>query len=325
TWFQPLLRMLEALGRLVQYSEVPDLPASSVPVLMSPPLSPSPLLSLDEELVNTEDTQDNGAAFVRPFSSPSRSVVVVIERMIFAKSPTAFGCEGFKEPLNHVLLVTLQDGGASSCAEVGGRLACEDICEVRRPALHKFQVDLVGDSLDLDCIRYKGLKEVRLFNRTFCLGKVLGMEEIVRPWSLFLQTHKETENSQGGAQDFKTCSEDFTAHNIINNTTDLINCTNQAKDQHHKSTYNSTLGGRNCYHPGSRQQSDPKPCPGKSCSPGGLGLSFVLGCWQRFVLATPPFGALDLVLARLFVVEASPVFILWEKSRLTIDLIGHAS
>ncbi|CAG0924142.1 unnamed protein product [Notodromas monacha] len=92
-----------------------------------------------------------------------------------------------------VLLVTLQDGEASSCAEVGGRLACEDICEVRRPALHKFQVDFVGDSLDLDCIRYKGLKEVRLFNRTFSLGKVLGMEEIVRPWShcFFKYTKKQ--------------------------------------------------------------------------------------------------------------------------------------
>ncbi|CAG0924822.1 unnamed protein product, partial [Notodromas monacha] len=76
---------------------------------------------------------------------------------------------------------------------MGGRLACEDICEVRRPALHKFQVDFVGDSLDLDCIRYKGLKEVRLFNRTFCSGKALGMEEIVRPWShcFFKHTKKQ--------------------------------------------------------------------------------------------------------------------------------------
>ncbi|CAG0920218.1 unnamed protein product [Notodromas monacha] len=79
---------------------------------------------------------------------------------------------------DEAFLVTLQDGETSSCAEVGGRMACEDICEVRRPALHKFQVDFVGDSLDLDCIRYKGLKEVRLFNRTFCSGKALGMEEI---------------------------------------------------------------------------------------------------------------------------------------------------
>ncbi|CAG0925409.1 unnamed protein product, partial [Notodromas monacha] len=102
-------------------------------------------------------------------------------------------CLAVTSTLLRVLLVTLQDGGASSCAEVGGRLACEDICEVRRPALHKFQVDFVGDSLDLDCIRYKGLKEVRLFNRTFCSGKVLGMEEIVRPWShcFFKHTKKQ--------------------------------------------------------------------------------------------------------------------------------------
>ncbi|CAG0925917.1 unnamed protein product [Notodromas monacha] len=163
-------------------------------------------------------------------------------------------CLAVTSTLLWVLLVVLQDGGASSCAEVGGRLACEDICEVRRPALHKFQVDFVGDSLDLDCIRYKGLKEVRLFNRTFCSGKVLGMEEIVRPWSHCFFKHTKTENSQGGAQDFKTYPKDFTIQNIINNTTDLINCDNQAEDQHHKSTYNNTLGGRDCYHPGSRQQ-----------------------------------------------------------------------
>ncbi|CAG0924484.1 unnamed protein product [Notodromas monacha] len=164
-------------------------------------------------------------------------------------------CLAVTSTLLWVLLLTLQDGGASSCAEVGGRLACEDICEVRRPALHKFQVDFVGDSLDLDCIRYEGLKEVRLFNRTFCSGKVLGMEEIVRPWSHCFFKHTKTENSQGGAQDFKTCSGDFTAHNILNKTTDLIICASQTEDcQHYQSTYNSILGGEDYNNSGSRHQ-----------------------------------------------------------------------
>ncbi|CAG0920244.1 unnamed protein product [Notodromas monacha] len=67
------------------------------------------------------------------------------------------------------------------CEEVGGKLVCMDVCNVKKPGQYDFKVDFQGNRLDLSCVAYKGLK-VQLFKKTFCRGRSNGMEEIVEPW-----------------------------------------------------------------------------------------------------------------------------------------------
>ncbi|CAG0923178.1 unnamed protein product [Notodromas monacha] len=83
-----------------------------------------------------------------------------------------------------ILLGFLAASDGSLCSNVGGKLACDDICDVKRPGNYNFSVDFIGTRLDLDCVRYKGLKTVRLFQRTFCRGKTGGMDSIVQPWNM---------------------------------------------------------------------------------------------------------------------------------------------
>ncbi|CAG0925897.1 unnamed protein product, partial [Notodromas monacha] len=70
----------------------------------------------------------------------------------------------------------------SDCAEVGGKLACDDMCEAHAAPRFGYEVDFLGTRLDLDCVSHFHLKKVSILGPTFCRGSVEGMDRIVQPW-----------------------------------------------------------------------------------------------------------------------------------------------
>ncbi|CAG0924200.1 unnamed protein product [Notodromas monacha] len=203
-WFQPLLRMLEALGRLVQHSEVqvPDLLSSPVPVPMNPPLSPSPLLSLDEELGNTEDTQDNEALDVSvddfvsvatPMNPPlSPSPLLSLDEELGNTEDTQdnealdVSVDDFvsvaniltKMSLRVLVLVLLMvadpDLVDGKCSVQDGRLECTDACssDVAQAAAFDDSFVMTGGVLDLSCLDYFNIKRVELLEPIQCEGDI---------------------------------------------------------------------------------------------------------------------------------------------------------
>ncbi|CAG0925967.1 unnamed protein product, partial [Notodromas monacha] len=70
----------------------------------------------------------------------------------------------------------------SDCAEVGGKLACDDMFEAHAAPRFGYEVDFLGTRLDLDCVSHFHLKKVFILGPTFCRGSVEGMDRVVQPW-----------------------------------------------------------------------------------------------------------------------------------------------
>ncbi|CAG0923464.1 unnamed protein product, partial [Notodromas monacha] len=89
------------------------------------------------------------------------------------------------------ILLLVLGGHLEACSNVAGTLVCEDVCDVKKPGRFGHAVDFQGTRLDLDCVRYKGLKVVKLFTKTYCKGKTQGMEKVVQPWELCFFKHEK--------------------------------------------------------------------------------------------------------------------------------------